>query len=574
MEIGGARKKTTTVQDQKYQEKEGQIEEKVVQRRSKDDKEKIPRESVSEKVNKKFEGIKRNFPEIYKKAQDIWCKKGKTDMKLEVDEMKGIFPKVFSQRLGCLKDIKVNIPIVEDAKPKFFKARPVPYSLRKRVDDELEKLEKQNVWKKVKYSRWAAPIVVVLKDAKDPSGPIRICGDYKVTVNAAAPCDTYPIPNTSEQLATLAGGEKFSKIDLSQAYQQIELDEESKELLTVNTHRGLYCPDRLQFGVHSATGIFQREMEKILQGIPGVLVRIDDILATGNNDWEHFVTLIEVLHALEQSGFTVNQVKCKFFQDRITFCGYTISKYGVQPMKGNVDAILHAPEPSNVSEVKSFLGMLNYYQNYLPSLSTIAEPIHKLLRKGADWKWGKEQNHAFKTVKKMLSGAPLLVHFDPSKEKIVHTDASPYGLGCVLSHVYQDGTERPVAYASRSLTVSERNYGHIEKEGLALVFAVKKLHHYLFGFPFTMYTDHKPLLGLFGENKAIPDRSAARIARWALLLSAYNYKLVYRPGALNGNADALSRLPLPTEEDETSQQLISVFALPLVLCSTMKVKFL
>ena len=440
----------------------------------------------------------------------------------------------------------------------------MPYALRGRVEVELEKLVSQGVWKKVAYSKWAAPIVVVLKDARDPSGPIRICGDYKITVNAVAPLDNYPIPNTSDQLATLAGGSKFSKIDLSQAYQQVELDDSSKELLTVNTHRGLYRPDRLQFGVHSATGMFQREMERILDGIPFVLVRIDDVLMTAESDWDHFIVLIKVLVSLENSGLTVNLKKCNFFCNQVTFCGYTICKEGVRPMQSNVEAVLNAPEPTNVSEVKSFMGMLNYYQNYLPSLASIAEPIHCLLRKGTVWEWGSQQKKAFSVAKKMLSEAPLLVHYDPSKEIVVHTDASPYGVGSVLSHVYPDNTERPVSYASRSLSVSERNYGHVEKEGLALVFAVKKFHHFLFGQKFTIFTDHKPLLGLFGENKAIPERSAARIARWALMLSAYDYKLQYRQGELNGNADALSRLPLPVKDFEVSQQIMSVHMMELV----------
>ena len=176
--------------------------------------------------------------------------------------------------------MKAHIPVNNGAELKFHKARPVPYALRKRVEEELDALEAQGVYKKVRYARTAAPIVVVKKDPKDPAGPIRICGDYKVTVNTIAPCDNYPLPNTSEQLATLAGGQHFSKIDLKQAFQQIELDEVSKELLTVNTHRGLYQPQRVQYGVHSATGIFQREIERILKGIPFVLVRVDDILVT------------------------------------------------------------------------------------------------------------------------------------------------------------------------------------------------------------------------------------------------------------------------------------------------------
>ena len=378
-----------------------------------------------------------------------------------------------------------------------------------------------------------------------------------------AQLDNYPIPNTTEQLATLAGGKRFSKIDLRQAYQQLKLDDASKELLTVNTHKGLYQPERLQFGVHSATGIFQREIERILQVFKSVLVRIDDILITAETDEEHFWTLVSVLLALEEAGFTVGPEKCEFFKDQVTFCGYKINKDGVLPMEKNVKAVLEAPEPTNVSELKSFLGMINYYQNYLPSLATVVEPMHKLLRKEAVWSWEEEQRQAFKTAQKMLSEAPLLIHFDPSQKIVVHTDASPYGLGSVLSHVFENETERPVCFASRSLSKAERNYGHIEKEGLALVFSVKKFHHYLFGHKFTIYTDHKPLLGLFGENKGIPDRSAARIARWALMLSAYDYKLEYRQGSLNGNADALSRLPLSGEDEEESQEVFGVHMMEL-----------
>ena len=520
--------------------------------------------SKNAKIESLVQVLSKENPEVLRKCLKLWEEKQVSKGRINVEDMKKIFPIVFRNELGCLKNVKINIPIPTEAKPKFFKARSVPFALRGRVEDELEKLESQGVWKKVTYSKWAAPIVVVLKDAKDPSGSIRICGDYKITVNSVAPLDNYPIPNTSEQLATLAGGHRFSKIDLSQAYQQVELDEPSKELLTVNTHRGLYRPDRLQFGVHSATGMFQREMERILGNIPHVLVRIDDVLMTAENDWDHFIILINVLMSLENSGLTVNLKECDFFCNEVTFCGYTINKDGVRPMQSNVDAVLNAPQPSNVSEVKSFLGMLNYYQNYLPALSTVAEPIHCLLRKGVAWMWGPEQNKAFSTAKKLLSEAPLLVHYDPSKEIIVHTDASPYGVGSVLSHIYPDNTERPVSYASRSLGVSERNYGHVEKEGLALVFAVKKFHHFVFGQKFTIYTDHKPLLGLFGENKAIPERSAARIARWALMLSAYDYKLLYRQGCLNGNADALSRLPLPATEGEVSQSIMSVHMMELV----------
>ena len=484
-------------------------------------------------------------------------------MSTEVEKLVSSFADVFSSKLGCLKDFKVHIPVPSDAQPRFFKARPVPYSLRARVEKELCKMEEQGIWKKVTYSKWAAPVVPVLKDSRDAGGAVRICGDYKLTVNQIAPLDTYPIPNINDQLASLVGGEKFSKLDLSQAYQQLEVDEETQELLTISTHRGLYQPKRLQFGVHSATGIFQRVMDQKLMGIPFVHVRVDDILVSGRNDAEHLENLKKVLKALSDAGLTLQSSKCSFLQAEVVYCGHIISKEGIKPMLTNVEAVTKAPFPTNVTELRAFLGMVNYYHGFLSNLSTVTEPLHNLLRKDVSWEWSKNCEEAFASLKKMLSEAPLLTHFDPSKPIQVHCDASPYGVGCVLSHVMLDGSERPVSFCSRTLSSAERNYAHIEKEGLSLVYGVKKFHQFLFGHNFTLVTDHKPLLGLFSECKGLPSRSSARILRWALLLAAYNYKLEYRPGSQHGNADGLSRLPLDFEPADVSGQVAQVRMLEL-----------
>ena len=385
-----------------------------------------------------------------------------------IDEVVKEFPTVFTDKLGCLKDFKISKTRKPDASPKFCKARPVPYAMRSRVEEELDRLERQGVWQKVTFSKWASPIVTVLKDGKDPSGPIRICGDYKVAVNKAAMWDAYPIPNTADQLATLVGGQKFTKLDLSQAYQQLELDDQAKELLTINTHRGLYQPSRLQFGIHSATGIFQREMDRRLSRIPFVKVRVDDILVSGRNDEEHMANLRAVLEALRDAGLTVKMSKCFFMRDEVEFCGFEVSKEGVKPMNKNVEAVMRAPFPSNTTELRSFLGMVNYYNSYLKDLATVCEPLHRLLRKGVVWKWCNECKKAFDKVKQALCEAPILVHFDPSKPIVVQCDASPYGLGTVLSHIMENGEERPVCYGSRTLSVAERNHGQVEKEGLSV----------------------------------------------------------------------------------------------------------
>ena len=481
-----------------------------------------------------------------------------------VQDLVGQFPEVFSDELGCLKDFKVKIPVPEGVEPKFCRARPVPYAMKSRLDEELDRLDQQGVWKGVQYSKWAAPLVAVLKDPRDPTGPIRICGDFKQTVNKIAPLDSYPIPSTIDQLATLAGGQKFTKLDLSQAYQQLELDEASMELLTINTHQGLFQPSRLQFGIHSATGIFQREMDRRLQRIPMTKVRVDDILVSGQDDEEHLRNLRKVLEKLKEAGLTLKLAKCAFMQDEVTYCGYVINRDGVKPMPANVAAVKEAPAPTNIKELRSFLGMVNYYNNYLGNLSTITEPLHALMRKEVPWKWSTECEAAFRAVKLKLSSAPLLVHFDMGKPIVVHCDASEYGVGVVLSHLMDDGSERPVSFGSRTLSLAERNYSTIEKEGLALVFAVQKFHQYLFGNRFCMYTDHKPLLGLFAETSALPTRAAARVMRWALLLSAYNFELKYREGSKNGNADGLSRLPLNVRNGEASQKIVSVALMELV----------
>lgn len=235
----------------------------------------------------------------------------------------------------------------------------------------------------------------------------------------------------------------------------------------------------------------------------------------------------------------------------VDWVGHRIDAEGVHPIQDKVEAVENVPEPTNVSELRSFLGLVNYYGKYLANLSSVLEPLNLLLRKDSPWSWGKRQKMAFQDVKTQLLASHVLVHFDPKKPLVLSCDASPYGVGAVLAHILEDGTERPIGYASRTLSSAERNYAQIDKEGLAVVFGVKKFNSYVYGRPFTIITDHKPLLGLFGELKAIPPMASGRIQRWALTLSAYDYTLVHKAGKDHGNADALSRLPVPTMHEET-----------------------
>lgn len=474
---------------------------------------------------------------------------------LTLNKILSEYKTVFNKELGTLKDVEITIPINPSVKPKFFRARPVPYALKEKIEIELKRLVDQGIYEPITSSQWAAPIVPVVK----PDGSIRICGDYKQTVNQVADCDKYPIPKTEDIFATLNGGEKFTKLDLSQAYQQLVLNPDSRNLLTINTHKGLFRPTRLQFGVHSASGIFQRELESRVAHIPFVKVRSDDILISGKNDSEHLNNLNEVLKVIKQNGLRLKLEKCKFMANEVIYLGFKINKYGVYPIKEKIDSIKNAKEPQNVSELKSFLGLLNYYHRYFKDFSEILEPLHKLLRKGEKWEWTHKQIKAFEHAKSILSENSILVHYDPSKPIQLACDASPFGLGAVLSHIMPDGTEQPISYTSRTLSKAERNYSQIEKEALAIIYAVKKFHQYLYGRKFILLTDHKPLLGLLAENKAIPSMAAARIQRWAITLSAYNYTLKYRPGSLNSNADFFSRYPSENLNEEQSTITNNIF---------------
>ena len=213
------------------------------------------------------------------------------------------------------------------------------------------------------------------------SGEVRIYGDYKITVNRACTADSYPLPRVDELLANLAGGQYFSKLDLSQAYLQLPLDEVPKEYVTVNTHKGLYKYNRLPFGVSSAPSIFQRTMENLLQGIRGVSVYIDDILVTGSILHDHLEVLTTVLEKLQNSGLKLNRSKCFFLRSQIEYLGHVIDKEGLHPSAEKVRAIQEARKPQNVSELRSFFGIINYYNRFLPNLSTILAPLYSLLQK-------------------------------------------------------------------------------------------------------------------------------------------------------------------------------------------------
>ena len=449
------------------------------------------------------------------------------------------YKQVFQEELGQCKGVKAHLHVKAEATPKFFRPRPIPLSMKEKVEADLDRKEKQGILEKIEVSDWAAPIVPVSK----PDGTVRVCGDYKVTINSYLDVNQYPLPRSEELFAALNGGVQFTKLDLSEAYLQIELDEDSKKFLVVNTHKGLYRVNRLPYGVASAPAIFQQTMDQLLPKLPGIVCFIDDILITGRTEKEHLSNLEAVLETLHKHGLRLKLRKCEFFKDSVEYLGQIVSKEGIHPSKKKIEAILNVQPPSDVSELRSFLGMVNHYGKFIQFLSDLSAPLNRLLRKDVPWRWSRECQHSFLEIKEALTSTKVLAHYDSKLPIGLACDASAVGVGAVLFHRYKDGTERPVAYASKSLTTAEKNYSQIEREALSIIYGVKKFHQYLYGRNFLLLTDHKPLLTIFGEKKGIPVMAASRLQRWAIILAAYSYTIEYIPTKEHGNADCLSRLP-------------------------------
>ncbi|CAB0006471.1 unnamed protein product [Nesidiocoris tenuis] len=270
---------------------------------------------------------------------------------------------------------------------------------------------------------------------------------------------------------------------------------------------------------------------------------------------EHLDTLNTVLKRLEAEGIRVNPQKCKWLQRSVEYLGHIVDREGIHPTKAHVEAIRDMPAPKNLKELRSFIGTVNYYSRFVPQFQSICAPLHRLNRKGSHWQWTQEHENTFSEIKNILSSDNTLVHYDPEKPLVLAADASETGVGAVLLHRYPNNDEKPIAYASRIYTASERNYASIDREALAIVFGIQKFSSYLLGKKFVLKSDHKPLIYLFGEDKQLPKVAANRLSRWAMFLSSFNYSMEFINGKDNVLADTLSRLPLSKEPKRSEEEI-------------------
>eukprot|EP00731_Ephydatia_muelleri_P001282 Em0001g1282a len=401
--------------------------------------------------------------------------------------------------LGCLKDLQLEIQFKPDSKPLFCKPRVVPFALQEDLTQAYDVGIAKGVWRPAQFNSYGTPVVPIRKKAAEGSNaPLRVCGDYSVTVNPQLEPHRYPMPLPDDLIRKLSGGYGISKIeiDLADAFNQIMLGPESQKRLALSTHRGVLLQLRLPFGISSAPAHFQEIMDQLTSDLKGVAVYIDDILVSGVSAAEHLENLRALLQRLQDKGLRCRQEKCLFAQPSIEYFGFTLSGNGVA--KGSrVDAIQLMPVPTD---------------------------------KDVKWSWGSGEQAAFTKLKEMLTADTVLALFDPSLPVGISCDASETGLGAVLFHRYQDGSERPIANASKTLSDTQRRYSQIQKEALAIVFALHKFHQVLYGRQFILHW--------------LP--TGWHVGPYSY---SYTYTIEYRKTSLHGNADALSRLPSGPDND-------------------------
>ena len=437
-----------------------------------------------------------------------------------------------SSELGRTKVVQHPIE-VGDHRPVQQPPRRIPFSLRHLVDEMVREMLDLKIIQH-SHSPWASPIVLVKK--KD--GSMRFCVDYR-RLNSITKRDVHPLPRIDDTLDALAGARYLSTLDLASGYWQVTMDPAAKEKTAFITHSGLYEFNAMPFGLCNAPATFQRLMEIVLAGLTRnqCFVYLDDILIISSTWKEHLENISLVFERLRKAELRLKPKKCVFGREEVTYLGHVVSATGISVDPAKVEKVRNYPTPTNLKSLRQFLGLASYYRRFIPQFSKVANPLYALTRKNVPFAWTPLCEEAFENLLKLLTTPPVLTFPNFEVPFILETDASGSGLGAVLSQKQEDGAIRPVAYASRTLQKHERNYTISELEALAVVWATKHFHVYLYGHKCTAFTDHSALKYLL--NTPHP---SGKLARWGLALQELDLDIQYRPGKENTNADVLSRI--------------------------------
>ena len=460
---------------------------------------------------------------------------------------------LFDGTLGTWTEMDYNIELKPDAKPYHARAFPIPRIHNATLRKEVDQLCELGVLKKVNRSEWAAPTFIIPK--KD--GTVRFISDFR-ELNKRIKRKPYPIPKIQDMLLNLDGFQHATSLDLNMGYYHIELNPDSKKLCTIVLPFGKYEYQRLPMGLCNSPDIFQEKMSDLMQGLEFVRIYLDDLLCLTSTTYEdHLHKLEQIFQRIQKAGLKVNANKSFFAKGELEYLGYWITRDGIQPLPKKVEAMLRIAEPRTRKELRSFIGLVNYYRDMWIRRSHLLAPLAELTSKKVQFKWKERHREAFTAIKRVIAREVLLAYPDFSKEFVIHTDASHTQLGAVIS---QDN--RPIAFYSRKLKPEQTRYTTTERELLSIVETLKEFRNILLGHKIVVHTDHK--------NLTCKNFNTERVMRWRLILEEYGPELRYIKGGDNVVADALSRLDLLSDdkfneqykgqEEPTTEILREVFA--------------
>lgn len=449
-------------------------------------------------------------------------------------QIKDIFLKypsvISSENIGTVQTGELTIRLKKDEIVNYrpYRLAPIEREKCKQILDDL--LQRKII--RESNSPYASPVILVKK--KD--GTDRMCIDYRA-LNKNIERERYPLPLIEDQIDKLGRAKYFISIDMKNGFYQIPVSPNSIKYTAFITPDGHYEFLKMPFGICNGPSVFQKAISKAIQHLDFAQVYIDDLLIPFMTISEGLKYLDLTLQALNQAGFTINLRKCKFFVTSIEYLGRRISGGCVQPSESKISALINSPVPSNVKEVRQFMGLASYFRKFIPNFASRTACITKLTKNNQKWEWGTEQNDARSYVIKHLVTKPLLTIFDPSLPTELHTDASAIGYGAILLQKY-NGDNRVVAYFSKRTSPTESRYHSYDLETLAIYNALKHFRVYLLGINFKIITDCNAIKMTMNKKDLSP-----RIARWWTYLQDFSFEIVYRKGKYISHVDYLSRNP-------------------------------
>lgn len=431
-----------------------------------------------------------------------------------------------------------------DANPINTRQYKIPHGQWDIANSKIEEMLANGVIEK-STSMWNSPLLIVPKKSENDVKEYRFCIDFK-NLNKITETQTFPMPNLEEELCKMHGSKIFSTMDIFSAFHQIKLNENDKEKTAFSIGHRKFQFTRMPFGLKGSPITWQVYLtEKLGQLLhANVMVYMDDILSYNKTTEGHEKTLRKIFQILRDCGLKIKIEKTKLFAREIKYLGHVINQDGVKPDEKNIEAVRKFPVPKNLKELQRFLGMASYFRKFIRNFAKKAAPLHQLCRKNVNFTWSKQCQEAFETLKNALITAPVLAYPNFAKKFYISVDASNYAVGAYISNE-PPSNDRPIEYFSKALSTAQQNYATTHKELLAIILAIEKFQHYIWGKHFVIHTDHQALTYLFSQNKV-----GSRLLRWKLLLAEYDFDIIHRKGSNNVVSDCLSRIGEENKQTE------------------------